>query len=107
MASQANRLVAPYKSADTPLRKLRLAPENGPVRKDTAAVSLARRRWKNTTASERSEHARMMNEAKLDAIPPGKRKAIASNAAKARWAKVKAEKALRKKAGKNVGKKTK
>ena len=63
-----------------------------------AAQDLARKRWQDTTAEERSEHAMMMADARQEAMTPEERKASARNAAQARWAKKKgAKKAAKKK----------
>ena len=55
-------------------------------------AELVKLRWKKTTPDERSEVARMMNEAKMTAMTPEERSAIAQRAAAALWAKRKAGK---------------
>jgi len=52
-----------------------------------AAAALGRLRWKGSSREERTEHARLMNEAKLTAMTPEQRKEVAQKAAKARWGK--------------------
>ncbi len=57
-----------------------------------AAKDLAEMRWKKTTKKERMEVGHALAEARKE-ISPAVRKAVASNAAKARWDRVRAEKA--------------
>ena len=73
-----------------------------------AAKELAERRWKKTTKKQRQEVGQALTEARKE-IPPETRKAAASAAAKARWDRVRAEKAalekgVKKKAAAKKGK---
>jgi RPA family protein len=49
------------------------------------AQEMARKRWKTKTAEEKSEHAKMMSDARIEQTTPEQRSAIAKKAALARW----------------------
>ena len=61
-----------------------------------AAKELAEMRWKKTTKKQRLDVGQALTEARKD-IAPEVRKALASAAAKARWDRVRAEKAAQEK----------
>lgn len=54
-----------------------------------AAQEMARKRWKGKTDEEKTEHAKMMSDARQDATTPQQRSAAAKKAAQARWGKSK------------------
>lgn len=56
---------------------------------DNAAAELARKRWEKTTAEERSEIGRKLNEAKYAGMTKKERSEAARKAVQARWAKKK------------------
>lgn len=55
----------------------------------SAAAALAKARWRRTTKAERRQVAVDLNQAKLTAMTPEERSAVARKAAAARWAKQK------------------
>jgi hypothetical protein len=61
-----------------------------------AAQEMGRRRWEGTSAEEKSEHGKMMADARHGATTPEQRSASAKKAAEARWGKKKAVKSKKK-----------
>jgi hypothetical protein len=55
-------------------------------------AELGRLRWKGKSKEEKTAHALMMNEARMETSTPEERSAAASAAAKARWDAVRAAK---------------
>jgi hypothetical protein len=50
-----------------------------------AAQEMAKKRWKDTTQEERTDHGRMMADARQAATTPEQRVASAKKAAQSRW----------------------
>lgn len=63
-----------------------------PVVDESPGSQLARKRWEKTTAEERSEVARKMNEVRNAGLTPEERSEKARKAVQERWKKVKASK---------------
>jgi hypothetical protein len=51
-----------------------------------AAQQMARKRWEGASAEEKSEHGKMMSDARQEATTPEQRSAAARKAVAARWA---------------------
>ena len=50
-----------------------------------AAQVMAEKRWKGVSKQEKSEHGKMMSDARQEATTPEQRSAAAKKAAEARW----------------------
>lgn len=70
-----------------------------------AAREMAEKRWEGVSKEERSEHAKMMSDARQEATTPEQRSAAAKKAAEAMWAKKRAAATKDMKAAKKKAKK--